>query len=180
MEHDIDWSKSHNGVMLCDFNQAVVFMPEADPILSELYNSDMLELPVNEYAVDIKVHMLMPKMWPCIPNWHRDFVPRDDSNKRLPKELPAVEDCLKMYEWISGPPFTEFMRQDKSTYLIKPQEWHSFTQHDVHRGTRSDKFQWRCFIRVIPKSFIHPATINIGTKRQHIQTYLEAPDKFNW
>ena len=57
MKHIIDWSKSHNGVMLCNFHQAITLMPEIEPILAELFVSGELELPVSEYAVDVKIHI---------------------------------------------------------------------------------------------------------------------------
>ena len=59
IKHNIDWSKSHNGTMLCSFDKAVELMPEVSPILEELERSGMLELPREDYAVDVKVHMLM-------------------------------------------------------------------------------------------------------------------------
>lgn len=175
--YNVDWSKCHNGVMLCDFNQVAELMPEVAPICSELIFSGMLELSAMEYVVDVKIHMLMPNMYPCIPNWHCDFLPRDENGKRI-NEKP--DRWLKMYEWISGPPYTEFKRADGSTYFIEPQKWHAFDQRDIHRGTLSKAHQWRCFIRVIPRTFIHPSTKNVGKKRQHIQVYLPSPDNFKW
>jgi hypothetical protein len=178
MKHEIDWSKSHNGVMLCSFDKTKELMPEVSPILDELLDSGMLELNPNDYVVDVKVHMLMPKMYPCIPNWHRDFVPRDNDLKRYPKLISGE----KMYIWVSGSPSTEFRRKDGSKYKHCSQKWYSFTQNDVHRGTQSNEHTWRCFIRVIPKKFIHPTTINVGKKRQHIQVYMpqEIINKYNW
>lgn len=169
----IDWSKSHNGVMLCDWSKALELMPEIAPILTDL--KPHLTLPLEDYAVDVKVHMLMPSQWPCIPNWHRDFIPRDTNNRQIPSAISGET----MWEWISGPPFTEFMRPDGSTYFIEPQKWHAFTQNDVHRGTMSTAFTWRCFIRVIPKKFIHPTTTNINQLRRHTQVYLDST-KFTW
>ena len=173
IRHSIDWSKCHNGVMLCSFEKTVEIMPEVAPILEEL--KPQLELPLKEYVVDVKVHMLMPKQFPCIPNWHRDFVPRDMNMKRDFKNLTK----LKMYAWMSASPTTEFMREDKTTFFVEAQHWHEFTQHDLHRGTMSKEHVWRGFIRVIPKSFIHPTTINVGQLRRHTQVYLDA-EKFNW
>lgn len=175
MKYLIDWSKSHNGVMLCSFEKTIELMPEVKPILDELIESKELELPLEDYAVDVKIHMLMPKQWPCIPNWHRDFVPRDENLKRNPKGITGE----KMYEWISGEPRTEFMKKNGETYFIEPEKWHSFTQHDVHRGTMSRIHTWRCFIRIIPKKFIHPTTINVGQLRRHTQVYLDSKT-FNW
>lgn len=98
----IDWSKSHNGVMLCSFE---------------------------------KTYELMPGEWPCIPNWHCDFVPRDLNLKRLPEKVtPGV----KMYFWISGAPFTEFKRGNES-YLVEPKKWIEFDQRDLHFLHHGDK-----------------------------------------
>ncbi len=171
-----DWSKSHNGVMLCSFEKTKELMPEVTDLLVALETSGELELPVGEYVVDVKIHMLMPKQFPCIPNWHRDFIPRDENLKRNAKELSD----LKMFMWISGAPLTEYRNKETGeSYFKEPQHWHSFTQHDLHRGTASDQHTWRCFIRVIPKHFIHQTTCNVGELRRHTQVYLDA-DKFNW
>ena len=175
LTHDIDWSKSPNGVMLCSFKEAILFMPEIKPVLAELINSGILELPVQEYAVDVKIHMLMPKQFPCIPNWHRDFVPRDENLKRDFKAITGE----KMYMWLSGAPLTEYKNKEAENHLKPAQQWHSFTQNDLHRGTLCNEHTWRCFIRVIPKKFIHPTTINIGKRRIHTQVYCDA-SKFNW
>lgn len=171
----IDWSKSHNGVMLCSFDKTKELMPEVSPILDELISSGMLELHPDEYAVDVKIHMLMPNQYPCIPNWHYDFVPRD---KELKKDLNG-RSGEKMYMWISGEPLTEYMDENKNVYTKEANKWHSFTQYDLHRGTLCHKHTWRCFIRVIPKKFIHPTTINVGQLRRHTQVYLDAT-KFSW
>lgn len=173
MKHDIDWSKSHCGVMLCTFEETVKLMPEVAPILDELIPT--LQFDKSEYLVDVKVHMLMPGEWPCIPNWHCDFVPRDINMKRLPDQITPDN---KMYLWISGAPFTEF-REGTNVKKMVPQEWLTFTQRDVHRGVMSEHHTWRCFIRVIPKKFVHPTTTNVGTQRRHSQTYLDV-NKFKW
>jgi len=172
MKHDIDWSKSHNGIMLCSFEQTIELMPEVKPILDELI--PQLELPMDEYVVDVKVHMLMPGEFPCIPNWHMDFVPRDEN---LKQDFGGITD-EKMYVWVSGAPFTEF-KSNNGNYFIEGQKWIEFSQRDVHRGVASDIHTWRAFLRVIPKKFIHPTTINIGKLRRHTQVYLDS-NKFTW
>lgn len=172
--HNIDWSKSHNGVMLCSFEETVKLMPEVTGILEEL--KPTLELPVEDYLVDVKIHMLMPKQWPCIPNWHYDFMPRDEEGNRI----PAKASPLKMYMWLSGTPLTEYKDAITKVEYKKPaQVWHSFTQLDLHRGTMSDEHTWRCFIRVIPKQFVHKHTINTGQIRRHTQVYLDS-QRFRW
>ena len=168
-----DWSKSHCGLMLCNIEQTRQMMPEVMPIIEELIPH--LEHAPEDYAVDVKVHMLMPGEYPCIPNWHRDFVPRDEQLNKLPKQITGD----KMYLWVSGEPRTEFIKPP-SKIITENYEWVEFDQHDVHRGIKSEIYTWRCFIRLIPKWFIHPTTINIGTIRRHSQVYIDHPDKFRW
>jgi len=168
----IDWSKSHCGVMLCSFDETIRMMPEVKPILDDLIGK--LELDISEYVVDVKVHMLMPDEYPCIPNWHRDFIPRNTKLHKLHKNISNQ----KMYLWISGEPKTEWKKEPKK--LSGEYDWVEFTQRDVHRGVKSTKHTWRCFIRVIPKDFIHPTTTNVGQLRRHSQVYIDDPDRFNW
>lgn len=172
--NDIDWKKSHCGVMLCTFEQTFQYMPEIRSILEQVY--PLLELDLKDYLVDVKVHMLMPNQFPCIPNWHRDFMPRDDKGLRI----KAVPSPLKMYMWLSGPPLTVYRDSVSGKEYTKPALcWHSFTQNDLHRGDVSTEHTWRCFIRIIPKEFVHTTTTNVGTIRRHSQVYLDA-SKFNW
>ena len=147
---NIDWSGSHCGVMLCSFDETIKLMPEVKPILGTLMPH--LELSPNEYVVDVKVHHLMPGQYPCIPNWHRDFIPRDHDLKQIREDMSDE----KMYIWVSGEPETEWINKPKTIDT------------------------WRCFIRVIPKKFIHSTTINIGQLRRHLQVYIDEPNKFRW
>lgn len=171
MQHD--WSKSHCGLMLCTIKQTREMMPEVMPIVEELIPH--LEHAPEDYLVDVKVHMLMPGEYPCIPNWHCDFVPRDEKLKKLPKQI--TDD--KMYLWVSGEPRTEFL-QPPNKIITENYEWVEFDQHDTHRGIKSKIHTWRCFIRLIPKWFVHPTTINVGTIRRHSQVYIEDPNHFRW
>lgn len=172
MKYEYDWSKSHNGVMLCSFARTKELMPEVTPILEALEPN--LELPIEDYAVDVKIHMLMPNQWPCIPNWHYDFMPRDKGGKRV----PAKASKKKMYMWLSGAPLTEY-KKGGEVYKKPAQQWHEFTQRDLHRGSMSKEHTWRCFIRVIPREFIHSTTINVGQVRRHTQVYCDS-EKFKW
>lgn len=173
---EIDWSKSHCGVMLCTLPETIRLMPEVEPIIFDLLWSGMLEAHPDEYLADVKVHMLMPNQYPCIPNWHRDFLPRDSDNKRVRGIKPSKK---KMYMWVSGDPLTEYRSASGEIYTKPAREWHSFTQWNVHRGAPAKSFTWRCFIRVIPKEFVHECTKNMGTVRRHCQVYLD-PEKFSW
>ncbi len=168
-----DWSKSHNGVMLCTVGQTIELMPEVKPMLDAVLK--IIEHNPEDYLVDVKVHMLMPGEYPCIPNWHRDFVPRDNELKQKPKEISGD----LMYLWVSGAPYTEF-KTYQSKDNIDGYDWITMNQNDFHRGIKSEIHTWRCFIRLIPKWFVHPTTINIGTLRRHSQVYIDQPEKFRW
>lgn len=174
MKKNIDWSKSHNGLMLCTYEQAYSLMPE----ISEIINSikPHLELTPDDYLIDVKVHMLMPGEWPCIPNWHCDFIPRDENKNKLPKLISGE----KMYLWVSGEPKTEFLKPPKHIQTKEGYDWIEFDQRELHRGVKSSIHTWRCFIRLIPKKFVHPGTLNIGTVRKHSQVYIDEANKFRW
>ena len=170
-----DWSKSHNGLMLCTFDETKELMPEVAPIINEIVPS--IQYDISEYLIDVKVHMLMPEEYPCIPNWHCDFVPRDENKKKL---RDKIKDDDMMYLWTSGAPYTEFKSYQDKIKTPTGKTWIVFNQRDVHRGVKSEIFTWRCFIRLIPKWFIHPKTLNVGTIRRHTQVYIENPEKFRW
>lgn len=42
------------------------------PDLKPLFDS----CPIKDGVIDVKIHMLMPNQYPCIPNWHYDLVPQ--------------------------------------------------------------------------------------------------------
>ena len=170
---NIDWSLSHCGLMLCSFEQTEKLMPEVTDILSSL--KPKLELEPNDYYIDVKVHMLLPNQYPCIPNWHCDFVPRDKDGKKLYEKRTRE----KMYLWVSNPPLTRFKDEETGVIKdIKEKTWVEFTQFDLHKAVKAESSCWRCFIRVIPRNFIHRNTLNIGKIRRHSQVYLT--ENFTW
>jgi hypothetical protein len=149
-------------------------MPEVSPLLNSILPH--LQYNPDDYLVDVKVHMLMPGEYPCLPNWHRDFVPRDEDKKLLLDEI-TQEDL--MYIHVSGEPFTEwkgFRDQFKSDGF----NWIAFNQKDIHRGVKSEVHTWRGFMRLIPKWFVHPGTKNMGQIRRHTQVYIDNPENFKW
>lgn len=134
-----------------------------------------------EYVVDVKVHKLMPKQWPCIPNWHCDFVPRDEETLVERPEL-ITDGGPPMMFWISGPPITEF----KDGRTVTPGEWMEFTQRDYHRGIAATEHGWRTFIRLAPADLVRaglpreeiPAPPDQWIRR-HAQVYLDA-GSYKW
>lgn len=167
---NIKWDKQHNGLRKATFDQVITLMPD----LREL----IYTFPENptEFYWDIKVHMLMPNQYPCIPNWHFDNVPR---NKKGSQDFSKVDETKPMYLWLSGEPLTQFRKDDKS-WFVDPLKWVRFTQKDEHRGTVSNKFTWRCFIRATHKDLTSKnPDKNHDPLRRHSQVYLDS-NEFMW
>jgi hypothetical protein len=160
-----DWSKLHCGVHRADYLTLLHHLPDFWLILRNFPEN------AHNFTWDVKIHMLMPNQWPCIPNWHVDNVPRDENNKQ---DFSKIQLDKPMYLWLSGPPFTEFRDGRK----IEPGTWIKFNQNDEHRGTMSDKHQWRCFIRATHKDILKPLPPN-QTLRRHSQVYLDV-NNFKW
>jgi hypothetical protein len=159
---DIDWSKQHCGVRGAPFGQVLALMPDLRSLLETF--PDMPD----RFTWDVKVHLLMPRQYPCIPHWHTDNVPRLDGIQRFDLNRPD----LSMWCWISGPPLTQF----KHGYLTA-KTWHRFTQLDEHRGTASADFCWRAFIRATPHEIKAPLAGD--WLRRHSQVYLDS-ETFQW
>jgi hypothetical protein len=164
----IDWTKQHCGVHQASFQDMIKFMPD----LTELIET-FPENP-NDFIWDVKVHMLMPGQYPCIPNWHYDNVPRVNNVQDFNKITPDAP----MYLWVSGHPLTEF-RANGKTWKIEPKKWIRFTQCDEHRGTMSEQFTWRCFIRATHKIIMPQNKVGESCLRRHSQVYLDASN-FKW
>lgn len=170
----IDWSKSHCGLMHCRINQVPELMPELQPVVESILPH--LQHFTESYILDCKVHMLMPGEYPCIPNWHCDFVPRDE-DKRVQRD--RINDRDLMYLWTSGAPYTEF-KSHQGKIGTEVGDWVTFNQRDIHRGVKSEIHTWRCFVRLIPEWFQHPCTQNVGQIRRHSQVYIDDVVNFAW
>lgn len=164
----IDWSKQHCGVHQASFEDTLLLMPDVVPILETFPEN------TKDFVWDIKVHMLMPGQYPCIPNWHYDNVPRVNNIQ----DFNLVRTDLPMYEWLSGPPLTEFRDREKS-WFIPSNTWYRFTQKDEHRGTISGDFTWRAFIRATHKGIMPQNRVGENALRRHCQVYLDAAI-FKW
>lgn len=170
MKTEINIATLHCGLYHCPLVEAHALMPE----LSEIFSSAPIN-PKERYVVDVRASMLMPFQWPCIPGWHFDNIPRDEY---LVQRMEKRDPSKIMLAWISGPPLTEFMRPDGSTYFVEPQKWFQFTQFDLHRGTMATEHTWRVFVRLTPEPLIMPAQ-NGRWLRRHTQVYLDA-NNFKW
>ena len=172
----IDWTKQHCGVIQGEYSDVMRLMPDLRELLETFP-----EVP-EDFIWDIKVHMLMPNQYPCIPNWHRDMIPRGED---LKEDESKIDDTKPMYLWLSNTPLTKFKTSEGEEYEMLPQKWHKFTQRDWHCGQMSDKFQWRGLIRASHKDLgVNSKTVNnpFGNKetlRRHTQVYVDA-NNFKW
>lgn len=158
----IDWSAQHCGVHQAPIEKVLELMPDLAPILEAFPDAR------ERFTFDVKVTMLMPRQFPCIPGWHTDNVPRVNGLQRF----DLIRPDLPMYLWISGAPLTQF----KHGYAA-PGVWHRFTQLDEHRGTEAAEFTWRAFIRASHRDLQPPKAS--GWLRRHSQVYLDAA-AFQW
>lgn len=163
---EIDWTKQHCGVHQAPNSVLRSLMPDLVPVLDTFPEDETL------FTWDVKVHMLMPRQYPCIPHWHVDNVPRVNGIQRFDK----VDLTKPMYMWLSGGPLTQF----EDGYVL-PRVWHRFTQADRHRGTAAGEFCWRAFIRATHRSIQKPKEVREFSQyqRRHCQVYLDE-DTYQW
>ena len=154
----IEWSQQHCGVHLAPIAAVKESMPEIGELILTTFPEDP-EL----FTWDIKVHMLMPLQYPCIPNWHCDAVPRNNGIQ----QYEIADRDLPLYLWVSGPPLTQF----EGGYLT-PRVWHRYTTQDKHRGLPASEFCWRGLIRATHVRLQKPNLANF--LRRHSQVYLDA------
>jgi len=159
---EIAWEKQHCGVHQAPFSAVQDLMPDLVPILATFPDDPQL------FTWDVKVHMLMPRQYPCIPHWHVDNIPRQGGIQQFHLAKPD----RPMYLWVSNGPLTQF----KHGYVL-PKTWHRFTQLDEHRGSPASEFGWRGFIRATHQEIQPPKSGN--WQRRHTQVYVDE-NTYQW
>lgn len=174
------------GLVSCPLAEAEEALPE----LAALYATVPVRHP-DQWIIDVKIHMLMPGAYPCVPNWHCDFVPRDDTGTRY--DLAGREPL--MFLWVSGGPETEYLRNPPALTVdshadlsalagvdaptpIEAQRWYQFSQLSPHRGTPAREHCWRVFAR-LTHTMLDPPKPTVSVIRRHAQVYLDAA-AFTW
>ena len=168
MSVEIEWSKQHPGVHQASYEQLIDLMPDLKVLI------DTFPENPHDFVWDVKVHMLMPGQYPCIPNWYYDNVPRVNNVQ----DFNLIKPDAPMWLYVSGQPLTEFRDGDK-TWTIPEKIWYRFTQKDEHRGTISNDFCWRGFIRATHKNIMPQNKVGHDPLRRHSQVYLDAAN-FKW
>lgn len=192
------------GLHRATFGQAYALMPE----LKELFDSAPIpEEHRSQYVVDVKIHMLMPNQWPCVPNWHCDNVRRDE-NGLLDYNSTIDSRRYPMFIWLSGNPVTEFLAKEIDMRFVpkshgqvagyidsirgemeyhesqslfqslEAQRWYEFDTATPHRGTMSRSNQWRIFCRLVPNILLEGRPSR-NPLRRHAQVYLDSA-RFSW
>lgn len=148
------------------------------------------------YSVDSRSHMLMEKMYPCIPGWHCDDFYRPNGSQPDLKNIPPMRHHAVVLGDCS---LTEFIETPLS--LVEPEsldpkkpiygQYHEIIEHiedlflktveagqlvefgplDLHRGKPATKNGWRHFIRLTESN--HWAPIN--ELRTQTQVYVTEP-----
>lgn len=149
----------------------------------ELTQRFLSKLPWDNVLIDSRTHMLMPGMYPCIPGWHHDDVPRDRSDGQPNYENPIYKsqhcmaiwgDCsltefaigeydfsippvgMKIYKNIS--PIVDGLCDNGILNKIIAPEHHLiyFDWNTWHRGAATTKTGFRFFIRATKNSNLKP------------------------
>lgn len=157
--------------------------PVTQDVLDHLYCREEIEEQVRSEAldpdlerwivIDTRVHMLMKGMYPAIPGWHCDGLPRHD--KMSQPDLKAVRSDILHYTCVlsTSPPGvsqTEFVSEPKTLDIDPERVWGSaddamrrwepgdlvqrdgevfrFDQQTLHRVTPCVDPGWRFFLRL--------------------------------
>jgi hypothetical protein len=153
--------------------------------------------------VDTKVHMLMPGMWPAIPGWHTDGVPRPDGKPDIWAQeemesprfhlLVTGEGCLTDFcnepldlEVPAEPTSDLYADISKQMNELAPSTWRipscravEWGWWDLHTAIRATKREWRFLIRVTETNYRPPKTDLRDVLRTQQQVYVESAE-FGW
>lgn len=159
-------------------------------VVNPLITQFISHLPIGEYIIDTKLHMLMEGWYPCIPGWHYDEILRkpngdldfvnNDSNKKhylfiYDEGSGSLTEFCDFYDG-SIHNYTELNKMIKEykplINSVQNNSIYEFGCIDAHRGIPATGKGWRYFIR---------ATINsqrqfLNEIRTQSQVYLPAVD----
>lgn len=152
----------------------------------------------SDFIIDSRVHMLMPGMWPCIPGWHHDDVPRTRSdgqpNYRTPEykseHVSVLFGDASLTEFAVGDSWFPDVAIGRHYY----REWHDEVEERIawgqlrrvvapeatpvyfdwntwHQGVRATKRGWRLFIRATKGSNLKAR----NEIRNQVQVYMDDP-----
>lgn len=151
-------------------------------------------LPEGKWIIDSKVTMLMKRMWPCIPGWHHDDVPRTRKDGQPDYMNPRWNAAEHIATVIGDASLTEFIDQKVELPLPRSgtiyQKWDkllggmklrtrqirsgdlvAFEAQTLHRGMPATESGWRIFIR----ASIGSTRKFYNERRTQVQVYVDDP-----
>lgn len=148
----------------------------------------------NHVSIDVKVTMLQPGWYPCIPGWHLDDFWRPTGQPALaeladnpsyhymavfgenslteflttPKEMPIYEE-LAGGKTVYGR-YNEWIERSvwKRSMFVRENTLYEFSCLDFHRGRPATEAGWRCFVRATFSDHREPR----NQIRSQVQVYV--------
>lgn len=148
-------------------------------------------------SIDSRTHMLMPRMYPCIPGWHCDDFFRGDREQPDLEHILADAPSVHHSVVFGNTSFTEYVAEPlelpgpdaldnpegrpiygiyhrliearrPAVRTLRAGEVVTFGPLVFHRGTPADRRGWRHFLRVTESSHWQP----VNERRVQTQVYL--------
>lgn len=162
---------------------------------------DFKPLRFEHISIDVKVHMLQPGWFPCIPGWHLDDFWRPNGGQpdlNTLHEHPSVHTMVvwgdaALPEFLEGPvelpQASELVTPGQNLYAaynlaieaaklprkaVQPGVKYKFTHLDFHRGVAATKPGWRCFVRITESDHREPK----NEIRSQSQVYIPTSDLY--
>lgn len=146
-------------------------------------------------VIDTRVQRLMPGMYPSIPGWHCDAIPRPNYNAQPDFELAsqdvkhytgliATDESVSNTEFVRVPTEVEISPDEPAwtqvhkhvqahqleTMHIRPGTLYRFGQFTIHRATPTVVRGWRLFFRL---SIYYREPLNLISKQQQVYLVTE-------
>lgn len=182
---DLEFAKEHGGLL------TKKIINHLESYFEKLYSRS----PIADWnpIIDTRVNMLMKGMYPAIPQWHCDAVPRSEqySQPDLTKIDPAIRHfCCLLSTHPNGCSQTEYLTQDLTVDVNPNDVWASvdsivrgmwnvenayaqdgeiieFNQSTLHQATACHTPGWRMFFRLTVNSLTKPK----NKIRKQVQVY---------
>lgn len=141
------------------------------------------KLPPGDCLIDTRSHILKRGMYPCIPNWHLDYIARGRDG-RLRLDDPSNAQMFHIIAFI-GPAPTEVAVEpvavsdigswseldvDGPTTHVAERRLHRLEWNTAHRGTMAGEAGKRLFMRA---SFGVEGKMPANELRKQVQVYVE-------
>ncbi len=190
---DIDFARNNSGPITNNLLDGLFSFTAFKDIQEEIkYDSESFKDLT--WVIDTRCHMLMKGMYPAIPGWHCDDVPRSPASNNQP-DLRRINEkvrhiCVTLSDYEQGVSNTEYLNQHMAIVVDTTSVWDSvnkavnedryrmsffaedgqfilFDQLNLHRASPAIHNGWRYFFRM---SLTHRKPSN--EIRKQTQVYL--------